>query len=249
MTVGRVRPEEVAASPGYRVLPGVQELLTELVEQDTLLGLVTGNIEGAATSRSSGRVCSGSSCSAGTEAIRRSAVTSPALLSREPRRSRAKSSTLPRSWSSVTRRATSRLHTVQARSPWASPPASTPWTSCRKRAPTTCCVRSRMMGSPRRRRRRDGKSPIRRHTDHELTVMRPLAARCEPCARWERPDRERPSGVMTMLRQRIRQERKPARRADRQREVLPVDPRDPDVVRVKMRRRAPVREGHVPPST
>lgn len=41
-------PEEVAASPGYRVMTGVQELLQQLVEADTLLGLVTGNIEGAA---------------------------------------------------------------------------------------------------------------------------------------------------------------------------------------------------------
>lgn len=41
-------PEEVAASEAYRVMPGVHELLGQLVEADTLLGLVTGNIEGAA---------------------------------------------------------------------------------------------------------------------------------------------------------------------------------------------------------
>lgn len=41
-------PEEVASSQGYRVLSGVNELLDRLVECDTLLGLVTGNIEGAA---------------------------------------------------------------------------------------------------------------------------------------------------------------------------------------------------------
>ena len=41
-------PEEVASSPGYRVMPGVRDLLDRLVEADTLLGLVTGNIEGAA---------------------------------------------------------------------------------------------------------------------------------------------------------------------------------------------------------
>jgi phosphoglycolate phosphatase-like HAD superfamily hydrolase len=41
-------PEEVASSPGYRVMPGVHDLLGRLVEADTLLGLVTGNIEGAA---------------------------------------------------------------------------------------------------------------------------------------------------------------------------------------------------------
>jgi phosphoglycolate phosphatase len=41
-------PIEVDSSPGYRVMPGVEDLLTRLVEADTLLGLVTGNIEGAA---------------------------------------------------------------------------------------------------------------------------------------------------------------------------------------------------------
>jgi phosphoglycolate phosphatase-like HAD superfamily hydrolase len=41
-------PEEVASSPGYRVMPGVHDLLERLVGADTLLGLVTGNIEGAA---------------------------------------------------------------------------------------------------------------------------------------------------------------------------------------------------------
>ncbi len=41
-------PEEVEHSPGYRVMPGVDALLLQLVEADTLLGLVTGNIEGAA---------------------------------------------------------------------------------------------------------------------------------------------------------------------------------------------------------
>ncbi|HJR98408.1 MAG TPA: HAD family hydrolase [Actinomycetota bacterium] len=41
-------PEEVASSSGYRVMPGVHELLQRLVAADTLLGLVTGNIEGAA---------------------------------------------------------------------------------------------------------------------------------------------------------------------------------------------------------
>ena len=41
-------PIEVDSSPGYRVMPGVEDLLIRLVEADTLLGLVTGNIEGAA---------------------------------------------------------------------------------------------------------------------------------------------------------------------------------------------------------
>ncbi|MGZ8603020.1 MAG: HAD family hydrolase [Actinomycetota bacterium] len=41
-------PIEVDESPGYRTMPGVHDLLERLVEADTLLGLVTGNIEGAA---------------------------------------------------------------------------------------------------------------------------------------------------------------------------------------------------------
>jgi len=38
----------VAESEGYRVLPGVQELLPRLIEDGYLLGLVTGNVEAAA---------------------------------------------------------------------------------------------------------------------------------------------------------------------------------------------------------
>lgn len=41
-------PDAVAASEGYRVMPGVEELLPRLIEDGTLLGLVTGNIEAAA---------------------------------------------------------------------------------------------------------------------------------------------------------------------------------------------------------
>jgi phosphoglycolate phosphatase-like HAD superfamily hydrolase len=41
-------PEAVAESPGYRVMPGVEELLDRLIDAGTLLGLVTGNIEAAA---------------------------------------------------------------------------------------------------------------------------------------------------------------------------------------------------------
>ena len=41
-------PEEVANSTGYRLLPGVMALLDELARTGTLLGLVTGNVEGAA---------------------------------------------------------------------------------------------------------------------------------------------------------------------------------------------------------
>ncbi|HEY5054266.1 MAG TPA: HAD family hydrolase [Solirubrobacterales bacterium] len=40
--------DAVAESPGYRVMPGIEELLPRLAEQSVLLGLVTGNIEPAA---------------------------------------------------------------------------------------------------------------------------------------------------------------------------------------------------------
>lgn len=41
-------PETVAESPGYRVMPGIPELLDRLIDAGVLLGLVTGNIEAAA---------------------------------------------------------------------------------------------------------------------------------------------------------------------------------------------------------
>ena len=41
-------PDAVAASDGYRVMPGIEELLPRLVGDGVLLGLVTGNIEAAA---------------------------------------------------------------------------------------------------------------------------------------------------------------------------------------------------------
>ncbi len=41
-------PDAVAESPGYRVMPGIEELLPRLIEAGVLLGLVTGNIEAAA---------------------------------------------------------------------------------------------------------------------------------------------------------------------------------------------------------
>jgi beta-phosphoglucomutase-like phosphatase (HAD superfamily) len=41
-------PGAVAESPGYRIMPGIEQLLPRLVEQGVLLGLVTGNIEAAA---------------------------------------------------------------------------------------------------------------------------------------------------------------------------------------------------------
>ncbi len=41
-------PEEVERSDGYRVMPGVEELLEILLDRGSLLGLTTGNVEGAA---------------------------------------------------------------------------------------------------------------------------------------------------------------------------------------------------------
>jgi phosphoglycolate phosphatase len=41
-------PETVAESSGYRVMPGIEELLARLIDDGLLLGLVTGNIEAAA---------------------------------------------------------------------------------------------------------------------------------------------------------------------------------------------------------
>jgi phosphoglycolate phosphatase len=41
-------PEEVANSPNYRVMEGVEELLDQLIDGGYLLGLVTGNVEAAA---------------------------------------------------------------------------------------------------------------------------------------------------------------------------------------------------------
>jgi phosphoglycolate phosphatase len=41
-------PDAVAESPGYQVMPGIEELLPRLIEAGLLLGLVTGNVEAAA---------------------------------------------------------------------------------------------------------------------------------------------------------------------------------------------------------
>ena len=48
MAYVRALPEEVAGSEGYRVLPGVVDLLGQLSASSTMLGLVSGNVEGAA---------------------------------------------------------------------------------------------------------------------------------------------------------------------------------------------------------
>jgi phosphoglycolate phosphatase-like HAD superfamily hydrolase len=41
-------PDAVGESAGYRIMPGVEELLPRLIEDGVLLGLVTGNVEAAA---------------------------------------------------------------------------------------------------------------------------------------------------------------------------------------------------------
>jgi phosphoglycolate phosphatase len=41
-------PDTVAESGGYRVMPGIEDLLDRLIDQGLLLGLVTGNVEAAA---------------------------------------------------------------------------------------------------------------------------------------------------------------------------------------------------------
>ncbi|MGH2974948.1 MAG: HAD family hydrolase [Solirubrobacterales bacterium] len=41
-------PDAVAEAEGYRVMPGIEELLPRLIEAGVLLGLVTGNVEAAA---------------------------------------------------------------------------------------------------------------------------------------------------------------------------------------------------------
>jgi phosphoglycolate phosphatase-like HAD superfamily hydrolase len=41
-------PAAVAESDGYRVMPGIEELLDRLIDDGVLLGLVTGNVEAAA---------------------------------------------------------------------------------------------------------------------------------------------------------------------------------------------------------
>jgi phosphoglycolate phosphatase len=41
-------PDTVAGSNGYRVMPGIEDLLDRLIDSGHLLGLVTGNIEAAA---------------------------------------------------------------------------------------------------------------------------------------------------------------------------------------------------------
>lgn len=41
-------PEEVESSDGYKVMPGAEDLLERLIDDGFLLGLTTGNVEGAA---------------------------------------------------------------------------------------------------------------------------------------------------------------------------------------------------------
>ena len=47
----RYAVEEVERSPGYRVMPGVPDLLRRLVDAGRLVGLITGNTEPAALAK------------------------------------------------------------------------------------------------------------------------------------------------------------------------------------------------------
>lgn len=74
-------PDTVAESGGYRVMPGVEELLPRLIEEGVLLGLVTGNVEAAAHIKlSRGRLNRFFSCGGyGSDSPDRTEVTRAAL--------------------------------------------------------------------------------------------------------------------------------------------------------------------------
>jgi phosphoglycolate phosphatase-like HAD superfamily hydrolase len=74
-------PDAVAESEGYRVMPGIERLLPELIERGVLLGLVTGNVEAAAHIKlSRGRLNRFFSCGGyGSDSPDRTEVTEAAL--------------------------------------------------------------------------------------------------------------------------------------------------------------------------
>ena len=51
-------PEEVAESPGYRVLPGVEDLLLRLIEAGVLVGITSGAVEAATHIKTGPRLAS-----------------------------------------------------------------------------------------------------------------------------------------------------------------------------------------------
>jgi phosphoglycolate phosphatase-like HAD superfamily hydrolase len=74
-------PDTVAESDGYRVMPGIEELLPRLIERGVLLGLVTGNVEAAAHIKlSRGRLNRFFACGGyGSDSADRTEVTRAAL--------------------------------------------------------------------------------------------------------------------------------------------------------------------------
>ena len=62
--------DTIRESDGYRVMPGIEDALTELIDGGTLLGLVTGNVEAAAHIKLPGPGSTASSASAATAPTR-----------------------------------------------------------------------------------------------------------------------------------------------------------------------------------
>ena len=141
----RYLAEEVESSPGYRVMPGVVELLERLTADGRLVGLITGNTEPAAHIKlARGR-------SQSLLRLRR------LRLGRKPARRRLSQGARPRrdrrGWPARSRRLDrDRRHAPRHRAPVtapgsgcsASPPASTRASSCGRPAPTTWWRRSKM---------------------------------------------------------------------------------------------------------
>ena len=122
----RYLPEEVETSPGYKVEPGVVELLDRLADDGVLLGLTTGNTEAAAHTKLARADLNhyfafggyGSDAADRTELHARPRSSAPAPRRRAASRTR-------RSSPSATRRATSRRATAPGSGSSASRAAST----------------------------------------------------------------------------------------------------------------------------
>ena len=112
-----VLPDYVTASEGYRVLPGVSELLPRLHDAGVLLGVTTGALEaGAHAKLGRARAATTSSSSVATAPIPRTASSSPT-----PRSSAASAG-----WESRSTRARWRSWGIP---PWTSPPPRAPASS------------------------------------------------------------------------------------------------------------------------
>ena len=130
-------PTPSPSRDGYRVMPGIEELLDRLIDDGVLLGLVTGNIEAAAHIKLAraglNRFFSfggyGSDSADRTEVTEAAAAPRRAGLRRHPR------ATAPAS-RSATPPATSRPATAPGSRSSASPPAATRSRNCARPAPT-----------------------------------------------------------------------------------------------------------------